>query len=92
MSAASCSRPPLSGPGSNHPVTCEGLAPTFANAAGWRSISQGFETGPCGLGDAPNIRKLSGFLDPSSACFTQHQSGAAGVDSWSCSVPSHRSY
>lgn len=92
MSAAGRSRLLLGGPGSNHPVTCEGLAPTFADAAGWRSISQGFETGPFGQGDAPNIRKLSGFLDPSSARFTQHQSGAAGVDSWSCSVPPHRSY
>lgn len=48
MSAAGCSHLLLSGPGFNSPITSDGIAPTSANAAGRRSVSQGFEAGPSG--------------------------------------------
>lgn len=91
MSAAGCSRLLVSGPGFSSSITSERIAPTSANAAGWRSVSQEFEAGPSGLGDAPNIRTLSGFLHPASTHFTQQGRGAADGDSWSCRVPSLRS-
>lgn len=48
MSAAGCSHLLLSGPGFNSSITFEEIAPTSANAAGRRSVSQGSEAGPSG--------------------------------------------
>lgn len=92
MSAAGCSRCLLSGPCFNHPITSEGIAPTSAKAAGQRSISLGLEIGPCGLGDALNVRKWKGF--PGSCMHAVHTASerSRDGDSWSRSVPSHRSY